>query len=261
MFAASTDLKHASEEEGKAKAKKASSAATSKTASTKSSSSTKRTSRTSKSSKSLSRKESLSREEKEKEKEKEKAPTGPLSASEEIDAAMAALVAAAKTDADSARAQIDASEDSGDDSAYVAAVGTVIPQHDFGEGIRATSAEHLQTQRAEERVALSRLETLVVSAVAVGVVGFGFASLRDFLLRDRESLDASARLSDVAETGPAGEGALGAVSPASLLRKQKPEDRRKSEDERDAPKAKTPTKKDIATASPRAREKTPLLPK
>jgi hypothetical protein len=177
---------------------------------------------------------------------------------------MAALVAAAKTDADAARAQIDASdasEDSGDDSAYVAAVGTVIPQHDFGEGIRATSAEHLQTQRAEERVASSRLETLAVSAVAVGVVGFGFASLRDFLLRDRESLDASARLSDVAETGPAGEGALGAVSPASLLRKQKPEDRRKSEDERDAPKAKTPTKKDIATASPRAREKTPLLPK
>ena len=261
MFAASTDLKHASEEEGKAKAKKASSAATSKTASTKSSSSTKRTSRTSKSSKRLSRKESLSREEKEKEKEKEKAPTGPLSASEEIDAAMAALVAAAKTDADAARAQIDASEDSGDDSAYVAAVGTVIPQHDFGEEIRATSAEVLQTQRTEERVASSRLETLVVSAVGVGVVGFGFASLRDFLLRDRESLDASARLSDVAETGPAGEGALGAVSPASLLRKQKPEDRRKSEDERDAPKAKTPTKKDIATASPRAREKTPLLPK
>jgi len=266
MFAASTDLKHASEEEGKAKAKKASSAATSKTASTKSSSSTKRTSRTSKSSKSLSRKESLSREEKEveKEKEKEKAPTGPLSASEEIDAAMAALVAAAKTDADAARAQIDASEDSGDDSAYVAAVGTVIPQHDFGEEIRATSAEHLQTQRAEERVASSRLETLVLSAVAVGVVGFGFASLRDFLLRDRESLDASAfRLSDAAETGPAGEGALGAVSPASLSRKQKPfaKDRRKSEDERDAPKAKTPTKKDIATASPRAREKTPLLPK
>ena len=260
MFAASTDLKHASEEEGKAKAKKASSAATSKTASTKSSSSTKRTSRTSKSSKSLSRKESLSREEKEK--EKEKAPTGPLSASEEIDAAMAALVAAAKTDADAARAQIDASEDSGDDSAYVAAVGTVIPQHDFGEGIRATSAEHLQTQRAEERVASSRLETLVVSAVAVGVVGFGFASLRDFLLRDRQSLDASARLSDAAETGPAGEGALGAVSPASLSRKQKPEDRRKSEDDvLDAPKAKTPTKKHVATASPRAREKTPLLPK
>ena len=259
MFAASTDLKHASEEEGKAKAKKASSAATSKTASTKSSSSTKRTSRTSKSSKSLSRKESLSREEKEK--EKEKAPTGPLSASEEIDAAMAALVAAAKTDADSARAQIDASEDSGDDSAYVAAVGTVIPQHDFGEEIRATSAEHLQTQRAEERVASSRLETLVVSAVAVGVVGFGFASLRDFLLRDRKSLDAAARLSDAAETGPAGEGALGAVSPASLLQKQKPEDRRKSEDERDAPQAKTPTKKHVATASPRAREKTPLLPK
>ena len=174
---------------------------------------------------------------------------------------MAALVAAAKTDADAARAQMDASEDSGDDSAYVAAVGTVIPQHDFGEEIRATSAEHLQTQRAEERVASSRLETLVVSAVAVGVVGFGFASLRDFLLRDRKSLDAAARLSDAAETGPAGEGALGAVSPASLLQKQKPEDRRKSEDERDAPQAKTPTKKHVATASPRAREKTPLLPK
>ena len=56
--------------------------------------------------------------------------------------------------------------------------------------------------------------------------------------------------------------ALGAVSPASLSRKQKPEDRRKSEDDvLDAPKAKTPTKKDVATASPRAREKTPLLPK
>ena len=255
MFAASTDLKHASEEEGKAKAKKAS-AATSKTdAATKSSSSTKRTSRTSKSSKRLSRKESLSR--KGKEKEKEKAPTGPLSASEEIDAAMAALVAAAKTDADAASSsQRDASEDSGDDFAYVAAVGTVIPQHDFGEEIRATSAEVLQTQRTEERVASSRLETLVVSAVGVGVVGFGFASLRDFLLRDRESLDASARLSDAADAGPAGEGALGAVSPASG---QKPL-RRKSEDERDTPRAKTPTKRG-ATASPRAREKTPLLPK
>ena len=255
MFAASTDLKHASEEEGKAKAKKAS-AATSKTdAATKSSSSTKRTSRTSKSSKSLSRKESLSR--KGKEKEKEKAPTGPLSASEEIDAAMAALVAAAKTDADAASSsQRDASEDSGDDFAYVAAVGTVIPQHDFGEEIRATSAEVLQTQRTEERVASSRLETLVVSAVGVGVVGFGFASLRDFLLRDRESLDASARLSDAADAGPAGEGALGAVSPASG---QKPL-RWKSEDERDTPRAKTPTKRG-ATASPRAREKTPLLPK
>ena len=255
MFAASTDLKHASEEEGKAKAKKAS-AATSKTdAATKSSSSTKRTSRTSKSSKRLSRKASLSR--KGKEKEKEKAPTGPLSASEEIDAAMAALVAAAKTDADAASSsQRDASEDSGDDFAYVAAVGTVIPQHDFGEEIRATSAEVLQTQRTEERVASSRLETLVVSAVGVGVVGFGFASLRDFLLRDRESLDASARLSDAADAGPAGEGALGAVSPASG---QKPL-RRKSEDERDAPRAKTPTKRG-ATASPRAREKTPLLPK
>ena len=138
----------------------------------------------------------------------------------------------------------------------VAAVGTVIPQHDFGEEIRATSAEVLQTQRTEERVASSRLETLVVSAVGVGVVGFGFASLRDFLLRDRESLDASARLSDAADAGPAGEGALGAVSPASG---QKPL-RRKSEDERDAPRAKTPTKRG-ATASPRAREKTPLLPK
>ena len=281
MFAAYSDLKHESqaEEDGKAKAKaasaaKASSAATAKSSessSTESSSSKKTSSKkTSKSSKaSKTPREDVS---------SGTPPTGPLLASEKIDAEMAALVAAAKsnTDAERRRSEPDSradetSEASGNE--YVAAVGTVISQHDFGEDIRETSAEILRAQRTEERVASTRAETAAVFVVAVFVVGSGFASLRRFLLLDRERLDSTAR--DEGTAGPTrqsdpasssgfvgAEGTAGedgkdvrdAVSPASG---EKPRRRSKGES---APTAKTPTKRG-ATASPRAREKTPLLPK
>ena len=180
---------------------------------------------------------------------------------------MAALVAAAKAsaDADAERRGVTEPEREADATDFVAAVGTVIPQHDFVEDIRSTSAEVLQNQRAEERVASSRLETAAVSVVAVGVFGFGFAALRDFLLRDRETSAAKQALVSDADADAAGETQTqtktsdakdDAVSPASGRA------RRESENE-STRRAKTSTKKntDGGASSPRAREKTPLLPK
>ena len=257
MFAAYSDLKHESEEEEKVEAnaapaaKKASPAATakaSKSSSTESSSSEsslpKKTRKPSKSSKTP--REDVS---------SGTPPTGPLSASEEIAAEMAALVAAGKSDA-SRGTSADADPD---DDARVAAVGTVISAHDFGEDIRETSAEVLQTQRTEKRIASTRLETAVVFAVAVSVVGFGFASMREFLLRDRvraRSDARAARCSAGAEDAAGEDGGEDAISPANGRRSR----RQSGDGDESVPRAKMPTKRG-ATASPRAREKTPLLPK
>ena len=271
MFAAYSDLKHESEEEEKVEAnaapaaKKASPAATakaSKSSSTESSSSEsslpKKTRKPSKSSKTP--REDVSRG---------TPPTGPLSASEEIAAEMAALVAAGKSDADAERSvpsETDPRASRGtsadadpDDDARVAAVGTVISAHDFGEDIRETSAEVLQTQRTEKRIASTRLETAVVFAVAVSVVGFGFASMREFLLRDRvraRSDARAARCSAGAEDAAGEDGGEDAISPANGRRSR----RQSGDGDESVPRAKMPTKRG-ATASPRAREKTPLLPK
>ena len=135
----------------------------------------------------------------------------------------------------------------------------MISAHDFGEDIRETSAEVLQTQRTEKRIASTRLETAVVFAVAVSVVGFGFASMREFLLRDRvraRSDERAARCSAGAEDAAGEDGGEDAISPANGRRSR----RQSGDGDESVPRAKMPTKRG-ATASPRAREKTPLLPK
>jgi NAD(P)H-hydrate repair Nnr-like enzyme with NAD(P)H-hydrate dehydratase domain len=177
-------------------------------------------------------------------------------------------VAAAKAsaDADAERRGVTEPELEPDATDFVAAVGVVIPQHDFVEDIRSTSAEVLQNQRAEEQIASNRLETAAVSVVAVGVFGFGFAALRDFLLRDRETSAAKQALVSDADADAAGvtktetsDAKDDAVSPASGRA------RRMSKNE-STPRAKTPTKKNnsgkkLALSPSGAREKTPLLPK